>query len=296
MLKEKLPISVIIRTLNEESNIVDCIKTCQTNQVSEIIVSDGQSKDNTRQLAQQQGARVVVGNPGLAIQREMGVQIASSPYIAIIDADDRLQDDCLAILLQEMKQGNYQAIQAQIRNFYQWSGNQSTHKVITYWEKAMDVNMNLIRAKIGETKMVGRPALYEANALKQITVDTIFNDASEDSDLSYRFCLKNFKQGVGSGISYRKHLTGFKRLVKKWLTSGRGDAKFVYRHPERLGAVIKHQLYIYPIKRSWLAIKQGYGKYFPFFVLTGWFRFLGLIMTMIKIAGYKILRTNQEYV
>lgn len=288
MAKEKLPISVVIRTLNEEPNISDCIKACQENYPGEIIVVDGRSRDKTRGLAQKQGAKVVISERGLATQREAGIRASSLPYIAIVDADDRLKDDCLATLLKEMEEGNYDAIQAQIGNFYDWPGNKFKKKKARYWEKAMDVNLNIIRAKIGKTSMVGRPALYKADALKQIPLDSIFKDASEDSDLSYRFHLRGFKQAIGSGVSYRKHLSSFRAVVKKCISNGKGDATFVVRHPEKLLTVIKHELYTYPIKRSFKALLKGHLKYLPFFILVGLFRFIGFFMTMIKFAFKKI--------
>lgn len=285
-MKEKLPISIIIRTINEESNIVDCIKACQNNNPEEIIIADGGSKDKTRELAQQYGAKVVISKRGLSNQRNAGIEASSCPYIAIVDADDRLKEDCLEILLREMKENNYDAIQAQLRNFYKWYGNEN--KRAKYLERAMDVNLRIIRAKIGPTTMVGRPALYKTSSLKAIPMDPLFQDASEDSDLSYRFHQKGFKQGVGTGISYRKHLSNFKKAVKKYMLSGRGEALFTFRHPERLFAAIKHELYVYPIKRSFKAVCNGYIFYAPFFVLVGWCRFLGFIKTKIKLTLKKI--------
>ncbi len=289
MEKTTLPISVVIRTLNEETNISDCIKACQANNPGEIIVADGNSADRTRELAQALGALVIVAERGLATQRDAGVKAASFPYIAIVDADDRLKDDCLAVLLREMKDGGYDAINAQYRNFYDWPKNNYIRKKISYWEKAMEINLNLICAKTGKTNMIGRPALFRTAALKQIPLDPIFKKASEDSDLSYRFHLAGLRQATGSGITYRKHLTGFRVCLKKFFTIGGGEALFVLRHPERLWGNIKHELYIYPIKRSYLAIRRGYIKYVPFFVLVGWFRFFGFISTIIKIAFKRTL-------
>ncbi|MBU1895852.1 glycosyltransferase [Patescibacteria group bacterium] len=289
MEKVRLPISVLIRTLNEETNISDCIKACQANNPGEIIVADGNSSDQTREIAQALGVIVVIAEQGLATQRDAGIKVASFPYIIIVDADDRLKDDCLSILLKEMEVGGYDAINAQYRNFYDWPKNNSVRKKTSYWEKAMEVNLNLICTKTGETNMIGRPALFRTTALKQIPLDPIFKKASEDSDLSYRFHLAGFRQAIGSGITYRKHLSSFRACVKKFLMVGGGEALFVSRHPERLWGNIKHELYTYPIKRSYLAIRAGHIKYVPFFILVGWLRFFGFISTMIKIVFKKIL-------
>lgn len=287
MEKTKLPISIIIRTLNEENNIVDCIKSCQNNNPGEIIVSDGNSHDKTRELAKNLGVQVIIAEKGLATQRDAGINIATLPYIAIVDADDRLKNDCLATLLDEMITGNYDAINAQYRNFYEWPPYKNLPKKLTYWEQAMEINLNLICVKTGKTNMVGRPALFKTTALKQIPLDPIFQKASEDADLSYRFHLAGFRQATGSGITYRKHLNNFTDCIKKFITVGGGEALFVLRHPERIAAILKHELYVYPIKRSVLAIHNGYIRFIPYFILTGWFRFFGFIFMMLKIIFKK---------
>jgi GT2 family glycosyltransferase len=89
-------ISVIIPTKNEEKNIEDCIQNIRTDDnVSEIIVVDGGSDDNTIAIAEQAGATVIEhhaapgqgGGRGGQIRR--GILSATGDIIAVVHADVR---------------------------------------------------------------------------------------------------------------------------------------------------------------------------------------------------------------
>jgi glycosyltransferase involved in cell wall biosynthesis len=93
-------VSVVIPALNEEKNIVRCIRSVSGNRhVMEVIVVDGGSSDQTRLLAHQSGARVLVhdrplengGGRGGQIKR--GIEAAGGDAVAILHADCVLPGD-----------------------------------------------------------------------------------------------------------------------------------------------------------------------------------------------------------
>ncbi|MBP5548529.1 MAG: glycosyltransferase family 2 protein [Bacteroidales bacterium] len=84
------PISGIITTLNEESNIEEAIRSLQ--QVcDEVVVVDSLSSDRTCQLAEQAGAKVVI-QPylGDGIQKNVALNHVKNLWVLSIDADERL--------------------------------------------------------------------------------------------------------------------------------------------------------------------------------------------------------------
>ncbi len=89
--KKRPYISVIIPTLNEETNIEAAIKSAG-NQDSEIIVVDGGSQDNTINYARQAGAIVEPGPKGRAVQQNMGAQMAKGKVLLFLHADTILPD------------------------------------------------------------------------------------------------------------------------------------------------------------------------------------------------------------
>jgi hypothetical protein len=88
-------LSVIIPTLNEARQIGRTLAaaTCAD---AEIIVSDGCSSDRTVEIARDQGARIVVGPHGRAIQQNRGAASASGQVLLFLHADTRLPDNYAA--------------------------------------------------------------------------------------------------------------------------------------------------------------------------------------------------------
>jgi glycosyltransferase involved in cell wall biosynthesis len=271
MTETKLPLSVQICTLNEERNIEACLKNVLENCPAEITVIDGGSSDKTVLLASSMGARVIkAGRIGLAKQRQLGIESTHLPYIALIDADDRIEPNCLGKLLQQMKDGNYKAIQANVQS----------HSNNTYWQRAWGLFCSVNINEPGPTTIVGRPALFETNSIQQIGFDPFFTYGSEDTDISYRFEKAGLSQGIGTGISFRIHPDSFSECKKKWISYGRGYARFAFKHPERKRGIIKHLLWNIPFKRNFKTIRSGHFSYFPFYLLYGFFCFTGFRMEM----------------
>ncbi len=82
-------ISIIIPTLNEESNIKAVINSIQSHNI-EIIVVDGGSEDKTLLIAKSLDVKVVVSSPGRANQMNTGAMVASGEILLFLHADTRL--------------------------------------------------------------------------------------------------------------------------------------------------------------------------------------------------------------
>lgn len=275
-----LPISVIIRTLNEEENIRGCVACCLATNPLEVIVSDGGSHDATCRIVQDiRGITLVNTTKGLATQRDAGIRAASpeSEYIAIVDADDRLAPNCLQHLLRDLESTGAVAVQAKHESI-------STHigRELTYWEQAMLINLKIIRELDRQRDtpiiMVGRPALYRKQALIHAieSASAHYTSAAEDADLSYKLMKNGGRFTIGSGVTYRKHLRSFPALCRRWFAYGIGDAKFIETHPERKAGVLHHLLVTYPVQRSCFCASRYHIKYSLFFILQGAVRFMGL--------------------
>lgn len=95
-------LSIVIPTKNEEHTLPALFQSIQTQTMTdyELIVSDAQSKDRTREIAAKHGARVVEGGmPGPG--RNRGAEYAQAEYIVFFDADvilprPRFLEACLA--------------------------------------------------------------------------------------------------------------------------------------------------------------------------------------------------------
>ncbi len=82
-------LSVIIPALNEEKTIGHVVKYCFTfPEVSEVIVVDDKSEDNTAAIAQDTGAKVIISaSRGKGISMREGIDASTNELIIFLDAD-----------------------------------------------------------------------------------------------------------------------------------------------------------------------------------------------------------------
>ena len=85
-------VACIVITKNEEQNIADCLASARW--ADELIVVDAESADKTVELAHASGAKVFVRPwPGFGLQKNFGMAQASSDWILILDADERVTEE-----------------------------------------------------------------------------------------------------------------------------------------------------------------------------------------------------------
>jgi glycosyltransferase involved in cell wall biosynthesis len=93
-------ITGMVITLNESKNITECIESL-LQVCSEIIVVDSNSTDNTVELAESLGAKVVTQSYlGDGFQKNVGLDYACNEWVLSLDADERLTDE----MVNEIKQ------------------------------------------------------------------------------------------------------------------------------------------------------------------------------------------------
>ena len=98
-MSSRTPLTVVIPTLNEASQIGDCVRGLSW--AGEVIVVDAGSQDGTGGAAAAAGARVLDGvAPGIAAQRNAGIAAAHNEWVFALDADERIGPDLAAELVQ----------------------------------------------------------------------------------------------------------------------------------------------------------------------------------------------------
>ncbi|WP_375513440.1 TIGR04283 family arsenosugar biosynthesis glycosyltransferase [uncultured Nostoc sp.] len=96
-------ISIIIPAINEAGNIKKAIATTQGSINIEIIVVDGGSDDDTVEIAQSLGVKIISSSPGRAVQMNVGAVTANGDILLFLHADSRLPsgfDDMIRTALQ----------------------------------------------------------------------------------------------------------------------------------------------------------------------------------------------------
>ncbi|MEE9218028.1 MAG: glycosyltransferase family 2 protein [Acidobacteriota bacterium] len=96
-------ISAVIIALDEASRIADAVKSAHW--ADEVLVVDGGSRDETREIARQAGARVIENPwPGFSTQKNFGASQAHHDWILSLDADERI-DESLARSVRALGEG-----------------------------------------------------------------------------------------------------------------------------------------------------------------------------------------------
>ncbi|MES2216079.1 MAG: glycosyltransferase [Patescibacteria group bacterium] len=91
-------ISIIFPTLNEESVIADTIQRIKSKMTlpHEVIISDGQSKDHTVEIARMYADKVVeytgTTRQNIAMGRNAGAAVATGEFLVFMDADCTIED------------------------------------------------------------------------------------------------------------------------------------------------------------------------------------------------------------
>jgi glycosyltransferase involved in cell wall biosynthesis len=90
-------VSILILTLNEETNLAECIDSCAWS--DDIVVFDSLSQDLSREIALTKGARVVERTfDNYAAQRNAALTTVKYkyPWVLMVDADERVPQDLAA--------------------------------------------------------------------------------------------------------------------------------------------------------------------------------------------------------
>jgi glycosyltransferase involved in cell wall biosynthesis len=260
-----LPVSVQICTLNEEGNIAACLEAVWAADPHECVVIDGGSSDGTVEIARALGARVLSpGRLGLGPSRQVGWTMTDCPYVAFVDADDRLPANWLRQMLSELQEGGYASLQSCL-------GAVLTE---TWWSQGWDQYFSESITPAADTVMVGRPAIFDRASLLGFTDELPSLD--EDTYLSKWFEVRGLRQGVGSARALRHVEQTWAANRRKWISYGRGYRAFVGDHPDRRRALLKHMLVTIPITRSIRPVLRGhltqpaFGALMAGSILRGW--------------------------
>ncbi len=88
----KLPVSVIVLTKDEEKNLPGCLASLGW--ARQVVVVDSQSSDRTVALARRARASVYVRPwPGYTAQRNFALSMCRQPWVLSVDADERVGAD-----------------------------------------------------------------------------------------------------------------------------------------------------------------------------------------------------------
>jgi glycosyltransferase involved in cell wall biosynthesis len=106
-------ITAVVPVRNAAGLLPACLESLRASGVAEVVVVDGLSTDDSRDIALNHGATVLSDDGlGLPVARLRGVAHAKTKLVALVDADVVFPDGAMAALLEEYRAGDYAALQA----------------------------------------------------------------------------------------------------------------------------------------------------------------------------------------
>ena len=113
----KIPLTVVVITKNEEANIALCLKSVY-NWADELVVVDDESKDKTVQIAQQYSDKIFhrkMDNEGK--HRNWAYAQARNEWVLSLDADEYASDELKEEISEAIKNPDFHAYSIPLRNY-----------------------------------------------------------------------------------------------------------------------------------------------------------------------------------
>jgi glycosyltransferase involved in cell wall biosynthesis len=271
-----LPLSVVIPVRNAAALIEDCLASVIAAAPAEIIVVDGLSTDQTLEIVERYGIRALSdGGRGVATARMMGVQEATSEFIALIDADIVLPKGALKALLDEFRSGGYSALQA---GLHSTSGP-------GYWGRALARHHNTGRSRNWLGVMA---TVFRRETLLAYPLDASFL-SGEDIDLRWRLS----RAGVRIGVSRKtivNHRFGdtLEFAMSQWRADGAGLGRMALAHNG--GGLLLLMPLADAVRGVTVTTLRLEPQYIPYYLIHAVFNYSSMIATLWAAATDRLRR------
>ncbi|MBF0316831.1 MAG: glycosyltransferase family 2 protein [Nitrospirae bacterium] len=113
----KLPVSVVIVTKNEELNIAGALQSASVAQ--EIVIVDDYSTDRTIDICRAYNTKIYQNHwQGFAPQKQFAIDHAQGPWVFLLDSDERLTPELVLELHQVVSEAAYDGFYVSRKNFF----------------------------------------------------------------------------------------------------------------------------------------------------------------------------------
>jgi len=210
-----IDVSVIIPTYESAEALEGCLRSlkAQSYPVSEVIVADGFSSDNTREKASRFGAKLILVFGTQAAARNAGLAHSRGDYVLFLDSDQRLEvgvvEDCILTCL---KQG-VEAVKIP-----------ETFVGLNFWGKCSALWKNRMVEAWG--LQGGIPRFYRRRALLESSAFNVGLRFWEDLELYQRLKLEGLREAWCRGRVIHYENGSLRSVMRKYLAYGKSIAAF----------------------------------------------------------------------
>ena len=223
-------ISVIITLYNYSDYIHECLESVSKSILNnlpgniEVLVVDDCSTDNSAKIVEDYliTSKTPIClvkkylNTGLADARNIGLKVARSPYVFILDADNWIHPNCLSVLYEKINSFNYAGVYGKIRRF----DNQTQQDFDVVSAKEWNVDDLIQDPYIDAMAMFNREILLKVGGYSTELVEYGWF-GWEDYDLWLKLAQHNYSCTLVPEIlsSYRLHSSSMINTTGKFIVN-----------------------------------------------------------------------------
>ncbi|WII71784.1 glycosyltransferase family 2 protein [Bdellovibrio sp. 22V] len=204
----KLPISLVIITLNEENHIERCIRSAPF--ADDVVVVDSFSTDRTVEIAEKCGARVFKEAwRGFGPQKAFATSQAKNPWVLSLDADEALSPDLAAEIMQKFTDLDSEAGYLFPRKSFHL-GRWISHGG---WYPDYQLRLfNKDKSQWNSAALHEKVEVKRTLKMKKDLLHWVFDDLSDQVRTNDRYSTLGAQQMVAKG----KRFSYFKLIFKPW--------------------------------------------------------------------------------
>jgi glycosyltransferase involved in cell wall biosynthesis len=254
-----------------------CLDSVLRANPSEIIVVDGNSTDDTVDVARAKGVTIVSDNgAGLGAARQYGASLAQNEYVVFVDTDVVVEPETLQQLLDEAKEENYDALEAELRTL---------SVKPSYWQGAERWRRQVQMRKGVATVLGCQITLVRKALLVSVGFDPAFKGAAEDADFCYRARAAGAVVAHSArAVAYHEDRDSLKDFIEQKIWHGRGLARMITRYGRQYMNRAAEQ-----VDNSMGATKLN-ARYLPYIFVSWSFTALGVALESLQIMRDADLR------
>lgn len=284
----KLPIAAVVCTLNEKRReLRKSLQSVLEAGVTELIVVDGGSEDDTASIVSSLTTKLYVTSPSIARQSLLGFEKAESEYIFSFETDHHVDRDLVGSLYKRLKKSDCAGIQAKLVCLHKNS----------FFEKGQAIFYELNQGNSEYIEVPTAPALWVKSKILPVMreLETIEAAAGFSIDTVRSDILKTrgLKVLSSDDIAYQVEKLDFAQYRKKIMGYGVGDYHYykanasTWNYARKLKSLthVFRKYCIYLPVRSLL--RTDFYIALPFFWITAALRYFGFLAALIKSPARK---------
>lgn len=238
--------------LNDAETIRQSLISLISNGVSKIVVVDGGSTDGSVSQISDLPIEVFDSPPGIQLQLSKAMAQMRKLYTFQGEADQIYDSDFLEMLLAELLDSGFDAIQARkFRNFGPG-----------FFAKGQSLFHKINQPRPGPIDLISGPQLWRTSTLVAVLSEFSENSYSSDTSLAEILRKRGVKCGIGETVTEEIGHLDYESFLRRMRNYGTGDYYFFSKNRNKWGfsrrvASLSHVFVRYGVRYPLQAIRMG---------------------------------------